>query len=34
MSALRNYWLAYYELRNLTLYDFEKGQPLLRAANR
>lgn len=30
MTALRAFWLAYYELRNLTLYDFEKGQSLVR----
>ncbi|MEM8907214.1 MAG: TolC family protein [Bacteroidota bacterium] len=30
MAALRNFWLAYYELRNLTLYDFEQDKPLLR----
>jgi outer membrane protein TolC len=28
VEALRNYWLAYYRLRRLTLYDFEAGQPL------
>lgn len=30
MTALRAFWLAYYELRNLTLYDFENGQSLVR----
>lgn len=30
ISALRSFWLAYFELRNLTLYDFEKDKPLLR----
>ena len=30
MSALRTFWLAYYELRNLTLYDFENNQVLIR----
>ncbi len=30
MSALRAFWLAYYELRQLTLYDFENQQPLIR----
>ncbi|MFT5384094.1 MAG: hypothetical protein ACI81W_001494, partial [Saprospiraceae bacterium] len=29
-SALRAFWTAYYELRRLTLYDFEKDQPLVR----
>ncbi len=29
MSALQNFWLAYYELRQLTLYDFENNQGLL-----
>jgi outer membrane protein TolC len=28
VEALRNYWLAYYRLRRLTLYDFESGRPL------
>lgn len=27
-SALRNYWNYYYNLRKLTLFDFEKNQPL------
>jgi len=26
--ALRSYWTSYYQLRALTLYDFEKGAPL------
>lgn len=30
ISALRGFWLAYYELRLLTLFDFEKGVPLVR----
>ncbi len=30
ISALRNFWLAHYELRTLTLYDFERGRPLVR----
>jgi outer membrane protein TolC len=30
ISALRNYWLAYYDLRRLTLYDFENDKPLVR----
>ena len=24
-QALRSHWLAYYRLRRLTLYDFERG---------
>lgn len=28
-SALRNFWLGYYELRRLTLYDFIKGEALV-----
>ncbi len=31
IEALRNYWAACYDLRRLTLYDFEKQQPLLPA---
>lgn len=27
-TSLKDYWLAYYELRALTLYDFEKGELL------
>jgi outer membrane protein TolC len=27
-SALSGYWLAYYRLRRVTMYDFEKGQPI------
>jgi len=30
MNNLRSFWLAYYELRNLTLYDFEKEEHLIR----
>ncbi len=30
INALRRFWLAYYELRNLCLYDFEKGKPLVK----
>ena len=33
IAALRNFWLAYYDLRQLTLYDFENGIPLVRNAN-
>ncbi|GJM32986.1 MAG: membrane protein [Saprospiraceae bacterium] len=32
MNALRSYWLAYYDLRRLTLYDFENNQALVRKA--
>lgn len=32
IQALRNFWLAYYDLRQLTLYDFEEGRPLVRDA--
>ena len=28
INALRNFWQAYYNLRKLTLYDFEENQPL------
>jgi outer membrane protein TolC len=28
ISALRGYWVAYYRLRRLTLYDFAAGQPI------
>ncbi|RAI91896.1 TolC family protein [Algoriphagus yeomjeoni] len=27
-TSLRDFWMAYYELRSLTLYDFEKGELL------
>ncbi len=30
VSALRNFWLAYYDLRRLTLYDFENQRSLNR----
>ncbi len=30
IGALRNFWVAYYELRNLTLFDFENNKSLLR----
>ncbi len=29
LLALRNFWETYYRLRLLTLYDFEKGEPIL-----
>ena len=28
IQALQNYWTYYYNIRRLTLYDFEKGKPL------
>lgn len=28
VRALRGYWIAYYDLRRLTLYDFDAGQPI------
>jgi outer membrane protein TolC len=28
VQALRQYWQAYYQLRRLTLYDFETGRPI------
>lgn len=28
ISALRNYWLSYFKIRRLTLYDFEKQEPI------
>ncbi len=28
LQAMQNYWIAYYNLRRLTLYDFEKGAKL------
>ena len=30
IEALKNYWLSYYKLRRLTLYDFEMMIPLSR----
>ena len=32
--ALRNFWVAHYEMRFLTLYDFETGNPLVRELKR
>ncbi|WP_448518520.1 TolC family protein [Rhodoflexus sp.] len=29
LSALRNFWTAYYELRQLTLYDFQHREPII-----
>ncbi|MEX2154905.1 MAG: TolC family protein [Gemmatimonadaceae bacterium] len=28
LQALRNYWMAYYRLRQTTLYDFERGEAI------
>jgi len=28
ISALQNYWVSYYKIRKLTLFDFEKNEPL------
>lgn len=28
IAALQNYWLSYYKIRRLTLYDFEKDEPI------
>lgn len=28
ISALRNYWISYFKIRKLTLYDFENQQPI------
>jgi outer membrane protein TolC len=28
VQALRNYWITYYHLRKVTLYDFERNQGL------
>jgi outer membrane protein TolC len=29
VQALRNYWITYYHLRKVTLYDFERNAPLI-----
>ena len=29
IQALRSYWTGYYNLRRLTLYDFEQDEPIL-----
>ena len=29
IEALRAFWLAYYDIRRITLFDFEKGEPLI-----
>ena len=28
LQALRSYWIAYYRLRQVTLYDFDRGEPI------
>jgi len=28
MASLQNYWLSYYEVRRLTLYDYQRRQPI------
>jgi outer membrane protein TolC len=28
LSTLRNYWINYYNIRKITLYDFARGQPI------
>jgi hypothetical protein len=28
VDALRAYWVAHYRLRQITLFDFEKGEPI------
>lgn len=33
MNALRNFWLAHYEIRRLTLYDFMNGEALEKTVN-
>ena len=30
IASLQEFWLAYFELRRLTLFDFERNQPLIR----
>lgn len=30
IQKLKSYWIAYYTMRRLTLYDFEKGRPFLK----
>ncbi len=34
LYALRNYWLSYYKIRKLTLYDFEKRESISRQFDR
>jgi outer membrane protein TolC len=33
MNNLRNYWLAHYEIRRLTMYDFKNNRPLIQEIN-
>ncbi|MFT6742187.1 MAG: outer membrane protein, partial [Paraglaciecola sp.] len=33
IETLRVFWLAYYDIRRITLYDFEKGEALIKAKN-
>ena len=33
INTLRDFWLAYYRLRRITLYDFEKGEALFNNIN-
>ena len=33
IASLQNYWLAYYHLRRLTLYDFQRHQPISNSPN-
>ncbi|MGQ0703666.1 MAG: TolC family protein, partial [Gemmatimonadales bacterium] len=28
VEALRRYWDAYYQLRRVTLFDFQRGEPI------
>ncbi len=28
-SALKDFWTTYYQIRSLTLYDFEKNTPIV-----
>ena len=28
IASLKNYWLAYYHLRRLTLYDYQRHEPI------
>ena len=33
IASLQNYWLSYYRLRRLTLYDYQSHQPIRYAQN-
>ncbi|MFK8104366.1 MAG: TolC family protein [Saprospiraceae bacterium] len=33
ITSLQSFWLSHFELRNLTLYDFESGKPLVKTLN-